>query len=228
MSDSSHKRIIIITGHYGCGKTSVAVNMAKQLCQSGQKVSLVDLDIVNPYFRSADFSEEMSSLGVNMVVPTYAKTNLDIPALTAGVDGVISDGEGTVILDVGGDDTGAVALGRYSALIKNAGYEMYYIVNAYRLLTHTPEEALILMRQIEEASRLTVSGLINNSNLGDATTAEEIGNTRKYMDEISALCGLPVVYTAADEKQKDKLSNLQGRMLWLNEFTLPQWARQDQ
>lgn len=225
MEFTAKNRITIITGHYGSGKTSIAVNMAKHLADGEKKIRLVDLDIVNPYFRSADFHDELTAKGVQLIAPEFALTNLDIPALTAGIDAAISDQNSTVILDVGGDDTGAVALGRYAPMLHSAGYDLYYVVNAYRFLTSTPGEALALLHDIEGASRLVATGLINNSNLGAQTTAQDIKKTDSYMEELSKLSGLPVVLTSADARLKGNLPELTGTVFWMNSFTLPEWAK---
>lgn len=145
----SVKRITIVTGHYGSGKTNFAVNLAVDLSREGKQVVLVDLDIVNPYFRSADFKERLTAMGIEMICPIYANTNLDIPALGADIYSVFYQNDSRyVIFDVGGDDAGAAALGRYSHLIQQENYDMLYVVNCYRYLTRQPEEALQILRKL--------------------------------------------------------------------------------
>ena len=122
-------KIIIITGHYGCGKTNIAVNIALKLAEKGEKVTVVDLDIVNPYFRTADFGELFGSRGIELAVPMYANSNLDIPALSFDL-GAIINGGGYTVIDVGGDPEGAVALGRYGDILKNrSDAALYYVIN---------------------------------------------------------------------------------------------------
>ena len=193
------KRIIVIVGHYGSGKTNLSVNLALHMNAIGKQVALVDLDIVNPYFRSADFSELMQQHGIELISPVYARTNLDIPALTGRLDAEI-DTDKTLIIDVGGDDAGAAALGRYSASIRNAGgCDMLYVVNAYRYLTRTAQDAAEILEEIQRASRLTATGVVNNSNLANATTAQDVAATDQFARDIAEKYGVPMLFTAVDQ-----------------------------
>ncbi len=190
------KKIIIIAGHYGAGKTNVAVALAlRQKFEAPEKsVALIDLDTVNPYFRAADSASLLRSSGVRPITPEFANTNVDIPTLPPEIASVFLSDE-TAVFDVGGDD-GAVALGVFEADIKKAGYEMLYVTNMYRPLTETPESALCVMREIEAYSRLRFTGIINNSNLGAETNANTVLASLPYAEELSALAELPIVYTA--------------------------------
>lgn len=192
------KKISIVTGHFGSGKTNISANLAIELAKSGEKVTVADLDIVNPYFRTADFEELFAGHAVEMVKPLYANTNLDIPAISFDLERIASE-EGYLIVDVGGDDDGALALGRYTGAFEAfAGQlEFYYVVNRYRYLTREPEEALELLQAIEAASRMKATALINNSNLGKETTAEHILEGRAYAEKIASACGLPLAFTTA-------------------------------
>lgn len=193
-----YSKINIITGHYGSGKTNFAVNMALKLAKTGEKVTVVDLDIVNPYFRTADFEELFSKNGIKLVVPMYANTNLDIPALNFDIKS-IADSDGYIIIDVGGDDEGAKALGRYASALKNKDLQMLYVVNCYRYLTKEPEDALQLMYDIENASGIRCTGIVNNSNLGEETDAEKVRYSLGYADKLSQTAGLPIVANSADK-----------------------------
>lgn len=190
-------KAVIITGHYGSGKTNIAVELALEYARAGERVCVVDLDIVNPYFRTADFSELFEQNGIHLAAPKYANTNLDIPALGIDMYALLS-GYDRVVVDVGGDDAGAVALGQYAQVLKNFGYEMLYVVNRFRLLTHSAAEAVELLRDIEQVSQLKVTGVINNSNLGQETTAEDVLGSVAYADECAAELGVPLVFTAAE------------------------------
>ena len=198
------KKITIITGHYGTGKTNISVNLAMELARKKQRVTVVDLDIVNPYFRTADFDELFSENGVNLIKPMYANSNLDIPAISFDLEELASQ-EGYLIIDVGGDDAGAIALGRYcEALMQYADdLDMLYVVNCYRFLTHEPEEALELMYEIETASRMKHTGIINNSNLGLETSLEHVQASVKFADVISQKTGLPIVFTTCTSRIHD-------------------------
>lgn len=201
------KKYTIITGHYGSGKTNFAANLAVKAAKEGEKVTVVDLDIVNPYFRSADFAKLFAEKGITLAAPMYANTNLDIPALSFNIEEFMNT-QGKVIIDVGGDDSGASALSRYREfLAQNADdIEGIYVVNMYRYLTGTAQEAIDFMREIEAASGLVMSSVVNNSNLGEETTFETIEKSSAYADEVCRLSGLPLKYTV-DTSGKANVNN---------------------
>lgn len=187
---------MIITGHYGSGKTNISVNIALQAAKAGKKCTVIDLDIVNPYFRTADFEKLFNENGITLKAPMYANSNLDIPALNISVESILNEND-CVIIDVGGDDEGAKALGRYKGVISQCNdREMYYVVNKCRYLTKEPEETLELMREIEAASGLSCTGIINNTNLGAETDADIISGSLDYAQKVAGAAGLPVVLTA--------------------------------
>ena len=190
------KKITIITGHYGSGKTNLAVNLALRLADAGEKVTIVDFDIVNPYFRTADFAKLFEERGVTLAASMYANTSLDIPAISFDMERMAYE-DGYLIIDVGGDDAGAIGLGRYaegfSAYVPDQ-LDMWYVVNRYRYLTE-PQETLELMYEIEAVSRMRHTGIVNNSNLGKETTAETILRAVPYAEEIAAQAKLPLVCT---------------------------------
>lgn len=193
------KKITIITGHYGSGKTNISVNLALELAKTGSKVTVVDLDIVNPYFRTADFTELFAQNGIELISSMYANSNLDIPAISFDVERLCRE-DGYVIIDVGGDDAGATALGRYKEAFDDFKsddiIDMIYVINCCRYLTRTPQEALELMYEIEETARFKHTGIINNSNLGTETTIDTAINAVKFGKEVSQKSGLPVVFNS--------------------------------
>lgn len=195
------KKITIITGHYGSGKTNLAVNLALRLADAGEKVTVVDFDIVNPYFRTADFAGLFESHGITLAASMYANTSLDIPAISFDMERMAYE-PGYLIVDVGGDDAGAIGLGRYaegfSAYVPDQ-LDMWYVVNRYRYLTEEPGETLTLMREIEAVSRMRHTGIVNNSNLGRETTAQTILDALPYAEEIAKQTQLPLVYTTYRE-----------------------------
>lgn len=205
------KHINIITGHYGSGKTNLAVNLAMSAANAGLKLSLADLDIVNPYFRAADMTAVLEAAGVKVVAPVYAGTNLDIPALAPEFYSVFQDKTRRAVLDVGGDDAGAAALGRYSSLIlKENDYNHFYVINQRRILTQTPEDAVQIMREIEAAGHVPVTGLVNNTNLARETDAGVVRESVQFANEVARLSNLPIIITAVKKAIADELSDLPG------------------
>ncbi|MDE5582893.1 MAG: cobalamin biosynthesis protein CobQ [Ruminococcus sp.] len=191
------KKITIITGHYGSGKTNLAVNLAIRASGEGKTVAVVDLDIVNPYFRTADFRGLFEENNIELIAPDFANSNLDIPSVQFDVEQLAKNRE-CLIIDVGGDDAGAFALGRYAEALKSYGDDvaMYYVVNQRRYLTESPEQAISLMYEIESASRMKHTAIVNNTNLGCETTAEIVDSSAEFASEISVRTGLPVEFTA--------------------------------
>ena len=192
---------IVITGHYGSGKTSFALSLAEYLAGIGKSPSLVDLDIVNPYFRSFDYREELKACGIQVEGPVYAGMNLDIPALPAHIDGMIetADEQHPVILDVGGDDAGAAALGRYHPALQrleSAGkLAVLGIVSFLRPLTGEPEMAVQALAAIEMAARLHCTSVVNATNLGSATDAQTVLESVNKAHQTAQKMNLPVVAT---------------------------------
>lgn len=179
-------KIIIIYGHYGCGKTNLSLNLAIDLALKGEKVTIADMDVVNPYFRSGDYKDLLAKYGIDIVASDFSYTNLDLPSIPATMYSIFVR-EGTVIIDVGGDDAGAYALGRFSSKIKEAGYKAYYVVNGKRTLTATPEEAVEILREIESASSLPATGVINNTHLQNFTTSEIIKEGYEFAKKTAEL-----------------------------------------
>ena len=193
-----HKRLTLFAGHYGSGKTNIAVNYALKLAGEGKRVCIADLDIVNPYFRTKDSAKVLEEAGVKLVSPQFANSNVDLPALPAEAYRLVTDKETYGIMDIGGDDRGAYALGRYVPAIREENnYRMIFVANAYRPLTRTPEDALEVMREIEAACGLSFTDIINNSNLGTETTPDTVLDTKEYLEKLSALSGLPIFATTA-------------------------------
>ena len=219
-----HKRLTLFAGHYGSGKTNIAVNYALHLAAEGKKVCIADLDIVNPYFRTKDSAAVLEAAGVYLISPQFANSNVDLPALPAEAYRLVTDRETYGIMDIGGDDRGAYALGRYvPGILEENNYRMLFVANASRPLTRTPEDALEVMREIEAACGLRFTDLVNNTNLGDLTTADTVLDSQDYMEKLSELSGLPVFMTTAKADVAAKLE-LEGVLpLTLQEkyFDLP-------
>ena len=195
------KRLTILCGHYGSGKTNVAVNIAAELKKSHDSVTVADLDIVNPYFRTKDSAAFFEQQGIRLICSAYANSNVDIPALPQEMYALTDDRSMTAVLDIGGDDRGALVLGRLAPkiLLEN-DYEMLMVINCYRPLTRDAASTMEVLREIEFAGGIRFTGLVNNSNLGAMTTAEDILASRAYAEEVSGLSGLPVVMTTVRQE----------------------------
>ena len=196
-----NKRVTLFCGHYGSGKTNIAVNFAIAKARAGENISIADIDIVNPYFRTKDSTAELESAGVHVVSLPFANSSVDLPAIPAEVMGLLQRRDIKVIMDVGGDDRGAVALGRYApTILSENDYDMVFVVNFFRPLTRTPGEALEIMREIEAACKIPFTAIINNSNIGEETTAEAIEKTVALAEKLSEISGLPLVGTTVKEE----------------------------
>ncbi len=221
-----HKRLTLFAGHYGSGKTNIAVNYALHLAAEGKKVCIADLDIVNPYFRTKDSAAVLEAAGIHLISPQFANSNVDLPALPAEAYRLVQDKSCYGIMDIGGDDRGAYALGRYRPFIlEENDYRMVFVANASRPLTRTPEEALEVMREIETACGLQFTCIVNNTNLAAETTAETVLNSVAYIEKLSQLSGLPLwLHTAEQEvaaKLAGKLPNVFPLQLQEKYFDLP-------
>ena len=221
-----HKRLTLFAGHYGSGKTNIAVNYALYLAGEGKKVCIGDLDIVNPYFRTADSAGELEKAGVELISPQFANSNVDLPALPAEAYRLVQDKTAYAVMDIGGDDRGAYALGRYRPFIlEENDYRMAFVANASRPLTRTPEEALEVMREIEAACGIPFTCIVNNTNLAAETTPETVLSSVAYIEKLSALSGLPLwLHTAENSvavKLAEKLPHVFPLQLQEKYFDLP-------
>ena len=202
------KRLTILCGHYGSGKTNVAVNVATELKKTRDTVTVADLDIVNPYFRTKDSAAYFEEQGIRLICSAYANSNVDIPALPQEMYAITDDRSMTAVLDIGGDDRGALVLGRLAPkILAENDYEMLMVINCYRPLTRDAASTLEVMAEIEYAGGIRFTGLVNNSNLGAVTTAEDILASRDYAEEVARLSGLPIVMTSV---RQDLYSEVEG------------------
>jgi len=208
------KRVTLFAGHYGSGKTNIALNFARQLkrCSEGS-VAIADLDIVNPYFRTKDSADELAAEGIGLVVSEFANSNVDFPAMPREIYALVADRETKVVMDIGGDDRGALALGRYVPELKGENdYEMLAVVNAARPLTQTVADTVDVLREIEAACGLPFTGVVNNTNLGRETRAQDVLASLQYAEGVAAAMGVAVRMTCAAEtlaaELDGKVSNL--------------------
>ena len=194
------KRITLFCGHYGSGKSTVSLAYAAYLRRAFPRdgAALADLDIVNPYFRSADCRQVTDALGVKLIVSDYAMTNVDLPAMPDEAYSITGDRSVRAVIDVGGDDRGALALGRFvPAILEENDFAMLAVVNKYRPLTRTPGDTVAVLREIEGACGMRFSGIVNCSNLGRDTTAETLLSSVPYAAAVSAEMDIPVCFSAA-------------------------------
>lgn len=185
-------RIVIFTGHFGSGKTELAINYALKCASIGEKTVIVDLDIVNPFFRTAEKKEMLEDAGIKVLAPNFAGTIVDIPSLPAEIVSVFEDRSARIIFDVGGDEVGAIALGRYYNYFIREEYSMFYVINAKRPLSSTKQDVIEMLRAVEAYSRLHVKELINNTNLARETTVYDIIEGQSLVDQVSKELNIPI------------------------------------
>lgn len=190
------KRIRIVTGHYGSGKTEFVVNYAIELAKQGRKVAIADLDVVNVYFRSREKADMLEALGIKVISGALGhKANLDLPAISAGVLGPLQDDSYDVILDIGGDSVGARVLARYKNMLVDGSYDMFCVFNGNRVQTGTPQGAVSHINAIEQQTGLRITGLINNTHLLRETTVEDVLAGQEIIRTVSNELNIPIRYT---------------------------------
>lgn len=192
-------RITVICGHYGCGKTNLTLNLALETAEKGERVTVVDMDIVNPYFRSSEYGSLLGEHNIKLITPVFANTTLDTPTLPPDIYSVFEPDSGTVFIDAGGDDVGVTALGGLHTQLEESGYNMIYVINRNRVLSQTPEDAAQLLREIEYASRLKATGIINNTHLGVETDLESLLEGIPFAQKTADALGLPLLYSTAPD-----------------------------
>ena len=224
-------RFFVLVGNYGSGKTELALALARRLRKECTgRVALVDLDIVNPYFRSAEQAELLQKEGVEVKAPSFAMTTVDIPALPAEIQSVFDSDYERVVIDVGGDDTGAVALGRYAPSIAACRSQMQvlYVVNPFRPLSSTADDVAEMFALIESRARLRPDWLVNNGNLQRETTARDLIESQTLLEEISKrvdtpigmVCGMPALEPDLPEAMRSLFFPIEPLML-------PEWMDDD-
>ena len=220
----SFPRFIVLTGNYGSGKTEIALNLAFRFAALGEKTTLVDLDIVNPYFRSAEKAGELEKAGVRVLMPVFALTTVDIPALPPEIQSVFEQPSDRVIFDVGGDDTGAAALGRYApAFQKNRSDTLsLLVINCLRPLTETREDILDLAERIGKRGRLGTDGLINNTNLADQTEPEMLEWGEGIVSECAREMGTRIVLNTGERRILDQCG-LRFPRMEIERRMIPEW-----
>ena len=225
------KRITIFAGHYGSGKTNLALNYAFWLKENYPQVSLCDLDIVNPYFRTADSKGKLDEGGIQLITSPYANTNVEFLALPAEAQAVLDNREVHAVIDLGGDERGALALGRYARQMKQEdSYDMLLVTNPFRPLTASLEGLREVVSEMEQAARLPFTGLVNNANLGRETTLEDVLESLPFAKQAAKDLGLPLWGTALHrpllEGNADILAAIKGEseLFPIDLFEKPNWV----
>ncbi len=215
------KRINIFSGHYGSGKSEIAVNAAFAIKKEGVSLLMADMDIVNPFFRSVDAKKVLEEAGISVAAPLFANTNVDVPALVPEIAAALKNPNRSVILDVGGDEDGARVLGRYHHEIVEGSYDMFFVVNRARPMTQNAQDTILYMESIQEASRLKITRLLNNTHFLADTKPEDILYGLELCREISDKTGIPVAATCILDTMAEGLADkLNTPVLLLNKNIL--------
>ncbi len=217
-------RILVLVGNYGSGKTEISLNLALKLARRGEKVTLVDLDIVNPYFRSSERTELLEKESVKVYAPSFAMSTVDVPSLPADIQAVFADKSRRVIFDVGGDDTGAAALGQYKPYFDQDDVEVLFVVNAFRPLSGDADSVCDLMLRVAGRSRLSPTAVINNANVAWETEESDLVRGEELLHEVSTRMNLPIGYLCAKQDILDKLpDHLSGERIAIDILMRPEW-----
>ena len=218
------ERIVLIVGNFGSGKTEVAVNLAIRLSQRRQ-VSIADLDVVNPYFRCREARKEMEGFGIRVINPEGDYHSADLPIILPEIRGAAQHDQGILIFDVGGDDVGARVLSSLGDVLADRPCTMLQVLNARRPFTETVEGSLRIMREIEAASRLRITGLVSNTHLLEETDAATVLDGLHLTREVSESASLPIAFLTANEDLHAELDAqaLGCPILWIKRRMLPPW-----
>lgn len=218
------KRVVLFMGHYGSGKTFCAVNYALALAEKGLPVSIYDLDIVNPYFRTVDAQKTLEKAGVELIVSPYAETNVDIPAMNAASYKMTDDKTRYAVLDIGGDERGALALGRfYEQILKEDNFECLFVVNPYRPETRDIAGAINVKNEIESVSKIPFTGIVNNANLGEETTEKHILYGMEFCKKLGEEIGLELKFSSVIRRLYPNLKEITDKVLPVDAIKYGDW-----
>ena len=221
----SCKRIKIFVGSFGSGKTEIAINYSIYCRKNHSQVAIVDLDIVNPYFRTREAKDTLNLKGIKVISPEGEMAYADLPLISPEIKGLIQNSDYYLILDVGGDDVGTVVLGNFKSFIKDLDYEMLIVVNSYRPFTQDIPQIQQMVQEIENSSRLKVSGIISNPNLSSQTNIEAIKKGHILIRQAAQKLKMPIKFICIDERfsQKIKQENFEEPLFYIKRFMRLPW-----
>ncbi len=197
------KKMMVLIGNYGSGKSELALNFAFAAAERGERTELLDLDMVNTYFRLTERGKQVEMKEIRLVSPNFANSGIETLSLPAEVQSAFAMDWDTVIFDVGGDAVGSTALGRYHEdflQLEEGALEVLNVVNIRRPLAGTVEKVVRLQEEMQIHSRLKITGMINNTNLAEMTTVQELHDGYEIIKEVSERTGVPVKYTSGKKE----------------------------
>jgi hypothetical protein len=219
------KRVNLFFGGYGSGKTEVAVNFCIRMRESGRRVAIADIDIVNPYFRSREVRREMRGLGIDVLIPEESLVDADLPVIKPEVHGALQSSPGLVVMDVGGDPAGARVVASMSHLLKREDYTAHLVLNSRRPFTATVAGAQKMMKDIGDTAGLAVTSVVANSHLVDETTPEVVGEGIALADQLAAATGIGVAFASVMRGMLDRFDagKCGHPVMVMDRFMLPPW-----
>lgn len=219
------KRIKIFVGSFGSGKTEIAINYSIYCRKSHAKVAIVDLDIVNTYFRTREARDTLDLKDIKVIAPKGEMAYADLPLISPEIKGLIQDSEYHLILDVGGDDVGTVVLGNFKSSIEDLDYEMLLVVNSYRPFNQDIPQIKQIAQEIENSSRLKISGIVSNPNLSIQTDENVIKKGHILIKQAARKLKVPIKFICVDERfsQEIKQENFEEPIFYIKRFMHLPW-----
>ena len=213
-------RVFVYVGMFGSGKTELAINTAVELKKEEKNVALLDIDVISPYFRSRDKKDPLEEMGIKVVSPPGALSHADLPIITAQVGGYISNESFFTVADVGGNEDGATVLGSLKPFLDRVNKKVFFVVNTLRPFSTTFDEIVRNIKKISAVSRTKIDYLINNTNIAQETTEENVKSGEELIKKVSEYLEIPVAFTVVSEEM-----DFQGEfpVLKLKRYLAEQW-----